>query len=118
MLDEIDNIKKDILEYIEVKLDLIRLQAVENLSRIFSNAATIAIAAYLLFLAVIFLSFATGFFIGSLLQSNASGFLCVGGFYILLLIFFLLLRKRIVEQPVIKAMIRLLFPKFGDDGKK
>jgi len=118
MLDEIDDIKKNILEYIEVKLDLIRLHTAENLSRIFSNAATIAIAGYLLFLAVIFLSFAGGFFIGSLLHSNESGFLCVGVFYFLLLILFLLLRKRIVERPIIKAMVRLFFPKFKDDEKK
>lgn len=118
MLDDLNNIRKDILEYVEVKLDLIRLHTAENLSRILSNAATIAIAGYLLFLIIIFLSFAAGFFLGSLLHSNESGFLCVGGFYVLLLVLFLLFRKKLVERPVIKAMIRLLFPKFEDDEKK
>lgn len=118
MLEDIDSIKKDVLAYIEVKLDLIRLHTVENLSRIFSNVATAAITGYLLFLSIIFLSFAAAFYIGSLLHSNETGFLCVGGFYIFLLVLFLLLRKRIVERPIVKAMMKLFFPKFEDNEKK
>ena len=118
MLDDINDLRKDILEYIEVKLDLIRLHTAENLSRIFSNVATIAVIGYLLFFIILFISFAAGFYIGSLLDSNELGFLCVAGFYTLLLILFLVFRKQIVERPVIKAMVRLFFPKFEDDEKK
>ena len=117
MLDDINDLRKDLLEYIEVKLDLIRIHTAENLSRIFSNVATIAVIGFLLSLMILFLSFAAGFYFGSLLDSNELGFLCVAGFYVLLLIVFLALRKRIVEQPVIKAMIRLFFPKFEDNEK-
>jgi len=118
MLDDINDLKKDVLEYIEVKLDLVRLHTAENLSRIFSNVATIAVIGYLLFFIILFISFASGFYIGSLLDSNELGFLCVAGFYTLLLILFLVFRKQIVERPVIKAIVRLLFPKFEDDEKK
>jgi hypothetical protein len=118
MLDEINDIKKDVLEFIEVKLDLIRLHTAENLSRIFSNVAIIAVTGYLLFLIVLFLSFAAGYFIGTKLNSTELGFLCVAGFYLLLMILFLAYRKQIVERPVIKAVVRLFFPKFEDDEKK
>jgi len=118
MLDDINDLKKDVLEYIEVKLDLIRLHTAENLSRIFSNVATIAVIGYLLFFIILFISFAAGYYFGSLLDSNELGFLCVAGFYLLLLILFLALRRQIVERPVIKAIVRLLFPKFEDDEKK
>jgi len=118
MLDDINDLKKDLLEYIEVKLDLIRLHIAENLSRIFSNVATIAVIGYLLFFIVLFISFAAGFYIGSLLDSNDLGFLCIAGFYTLLLILFLAFRKQIVERPVIKTIVRLFFPKFEDDEKK
>lgn len=118
MLDEINDIKKDVLKYLEVKLDLIRLHTAENISRIFSNVATIAVIGYFLFLIIIFLSFAASFFIGSLLKSNELGFLITAGFYTLLLVLFLLFRKQIVDRPVIKTMVRLLFPKFDDDEKK
>jgi len=118
MLDDINDLKKDLLEYIEVKLDLIRLHIAENLSRIFSNVATIAVIGYLLFFIILFISFAAGFYFGSLLDSNELGFLCIAGFYTLLLILFLAFRKQIVERPVIKAIVRLFFPKFEDDEKK
>jgi hypothetical protein len=65
-----------------------------------------------------FLSIAGGFFIGSLLHSNEAGFLCVAGFYFLVLVIFLIFRKQIVERPVIKAVVRLLFPKFDNDENK
>jgi len=118
MLDDINDLRKDILDYIEVKLDLVRLHTAENLSRIFSNVATIAVIGYLLFFIIFFISFAAGFYIGSLLGSNELGFLCMAGFYTLLLILFLAFRKEIVERPVIKAMVRLFFPKFEEDEKK
>lgn len=118
MLDEINDIRKDLTEYIEVKLDLIRLHMAENLSRIFSNVATIAVAGYLMFLIIMFLSFSAGFYLGSLFHSNELGFLCIAGFYTLVLVLFFSLRKKIIDQPVIKAMIRLFFPKFEEDEKK
>jgi hypothetical protein len=118
MLDDINDLKKDVLEYIEVKLDLIRLHTAENLSRIFSNVATVAVIGYLLFFIILFISFAAGFYIGSLLGSNELGFLCIAGFYTMVLILFLVFRKQVVERPVIKAIVRLFFPKFEDDEKK
>jgi hypothetical protein len=117
MVENIDNIRKEIQEYLEVKLDLIRLHTAENLSRLLSNASTTVIIGYLLFMILIFLSSAAGLFIGSLLHSNEAGFLCVAGFYFLLLIVFLIFRKQVVERPVIKAVVRLLFPKFSDYEK-
>ena len=118
MLDDINDLRKDILEYVEVKLDLIRLHTAENLSRIFSNIATMAFIGYLLFFIILFISFAAGFYFGSLLESNELGFLCIAGFYSLLLLLFLVFRKQIVERPVIKAIVRLFFPKFEEDEKK
>ena len=118
MGENIDNIRKEIQEYIEVKLDLVRLHTAEHLSRILSNASTMAIVGYLFFFILMFLSFAAGFFIGSLLHSNEAGFLCVAGFYVLVLIVFLIFRKQIIERPIIQAVVRFLFPKFNDDEKK
>ena len=118
MLDDINDLKKDLLEYIEVKLDLIRLHTAENLSRIFSNVAAVLVIGYLLFFIILFVSFAGGLYIGSLLNSNELGFLCIAGFFALLLILFLAFRKQIVERPVIKAIVRLFFLKFEDDEKK
>ena len=72
---------------------------------------------FILLIILLFLSFAGGFFFGSLLHSNELGFLCVAGFYLLVLLIFLVVRKQVVEKPIIKAIMKLFFPKFSDDEK-
>jgi hypothetical protein len=118
MIENIDNIKKEIQEYVEVKLDLLKLHIAEHLSRLLSNAVTMFIAGFFLFLILLFISFASGFYLGSVLHSNEAGFLCIAGFYFLVLIVFLMLRKKIVEKPVIKSVVRFLFPKISDYENK
>jgi hypothetical protein len=118
MTEDIGNLKKDILDYLEVKLDLIKLNIAESLSHFISKSVNIAITGFLLFFIFLFISFAAGFFIGSRLNSNELGFLCVAGFYSLLLVLFILLRKKIIERPVIKAIIKLFFSKNQNDGRK
>lgn len=115
MLDEINNIKKDLQEYFQVQFDLTKLHTAESLSRIFSKAANLVVAGYLLFFILFFLSFAAGYFIASLLESYELGFLCVAVFYILVLIIFLIFKRPIVERPIIKAIANLFFPKFRND---
>jgi hypothetical protein len=117
MLEEISNIKKDIEEYIEVKFDLLRLQTAENISRILSKSVTTVIYICLMCIILLFLSFAAGYFLSSLLNSNGLGFLCVAGFYGLILAIFMILRKRIIQRPIIKAVVKLFFPKSGDNEK-
>ena len=118
MLEELNDIKKDIQEYLEIRLDLMRLHIAENTSKILSKSVNIAIVGYLLFFILLFLSFAAGYFFAKRLQSDELGFLCVAGFYILLLIIFLLLRKHIVDRPIIKAIVKLFFPTFTNDEKE
>jgi hypothetical protein len=118
MLEEISKIKHEIQEYLQVQLDLIKLHTAENISRILSNTATIAVVGYLSFFILLFLSFAAGYFFGSKLHSNELGFLCVAGIYLLFLVIFLIFRRSIIERPVIKAIVRLFFIKFRDDEKE
>jgi len=117
MLEEIGNIRKDIQEYIEVRLDLLKLQAAEKISKIISNTAVAIILILLLSLILFFLSFAAGYFMASVLNSNVLGFLCVAGFYLLLMLIILIFRKKIIDRPVIKSVIKIFFPKTGEDEK-
>jgi hypothetical protein len=118
MVEDINGIRKDIQEYIEVRIDLLRLHTAENISRILSSAVKAVITGYLLLFILLFLSFAGGYFFGSLFHSTELGFLCVAGFYLLVLLIFLMLRKQIVESPIIKAVVKLFFPKFNEYEKE
>lgn len=118
MLEELNDIKKDIQEYLEVRLDLIRLQTAEKISKILSRTVNLAIVAYLMVFILLFLSLAAGYYFANRLQSNELGFLCVAGFYFLLLVIFLLLRKQIIDRPIIKAIVKLFYPTHTDDEKE
>jgi len=118
MIEDVNQIKKDLLEYLDIRLDQIRLHTAEGLSRFFSRILIIAIIGYLLFFILLCLSFAAAFLIGSLLDSIQLGFLMVALFYGLILTVFIIFKKQIIEKPVIKAFVQLLFPKFTEDEKQ
>ena len=117
MLEEIDNIRRDIQKYIEVRFDLLRLHTAESISRILSSVVSIVIYAFLSSLILLFLSVAAGYYLASLLNSNELGFLCVAGFYAVVLIIFAIFRKQIIERPIIKGIVKLFFQKAGDNEK-
>jgi len=118
MLEELGNIKKDIREYIGIRFDLLKLQTAESISKIVSGAAIGVILILFLSLILFFLSFAAGYFLANLLNSNELGFLCVAGFYLLLLLIILIFRKKIIDRPVIRSVVKIFFPKSGSDENK
>jgi hypothetical protein len=117
MIEDFNNIKEDIREYLDVRLDEIRLHTAESLSHILNSAASIVIIGYLFFFILLLISFALSYYFGDLFNSVMLGFLTVAAFYIVVLAVFLILRKKIVERPIIKAVVKLLFAKLGDDEK-
>lgn len=117
MLEDFNYLKKDIQEYLEVRMDLIKLNMAENISRIVSNATSIAIIGFLLFFILLFLSFAAGFYMANTFNSNVIGFLSVAFFYFVLLLIFFLFRKQIIERPIIKAIVSLFFSNRTKDEK-
>jgi hypothetical protein len=118
IIEDVNQIKRDLLEYLDIRLDQIRLHTAEGLSRFFSRILIIAIVGYLLFFILLCLSFAAAFLIGSLLDSVPLGFLMVALCYALFLGLFFIFRKQIIEKPVIKAFVQLLFPKLTGDEEQ
>jgi len=118
MLEEINKISKEALEYLEIQLDLIKVHAVESLSGLFTKIATVLVTSILLAMLIIFVSIAAGYYFAEILDSYPLGFLIVGAFYFLLLTLFLLFGKRIVEKSIIRAMLRIVFPKSADGEKE
>ena len=115
MIDDLKNIKNDLRDYIEVRLDLLKLQVAESISGIISKTVIISVVAILLVFILLFLSVAAGYFFASLLNSKELGFLCVAGIYLFVLLVFLLLKRKIVERPVIKSVVKIFFSKSGDN---
>jgi len=102
--DLIDKIK----EYIELKAEQLKLQAVPHFSRFVSGLIAVSLLAMLGILLMFFLSLALANFFNELMVSSYIGYLFLAGFYLLLILVVLVLVKTgkvqgWVEQLILKA---------------
>lgn len=112
---ELDELRKELEDYLQVRLDLIKLHITGELSRFFSSIMTKMAILYLLFFVFMFFSLAAAFVLGQWLGSYSLGFAIMGAVFLLAAIIFWLLRKIIIERPVVQRFIELMFPKFDHD---
>lgn len=117
MIDELNNTKKDIQEYLELNLEIIKLTVAESVSRFFSTLIKVAIIIFFASIILLFLSIAAAFWLGDILHSPAAGFLIVAGFNLLLLLFFILTSRASIDKPVIRSVISLFFPKKSNNER-
>lgn len=108
-------VKEEFEEYVTKRIDLVKLHIVEDLSKATSRFGIKLGVSYLLFFVLLFFSLAGAFYLGEILSSLALGFIIIGSFYLVVMVIFYLLRRILVERPVIKSFINLLFPKYDDD---
>ncbi len=115
---ETKEISKEVEEYIQNRINLTKLHIAEDISRFFSTTATIMIVFYLLFFALFMLALAAAYFINQILDSKHIGFLIISGLFIFVSLLFYWLRKKIIQKPIIKAVIHLFFPKHSDNEQE
>lgn len=118
MKENLSEMKDEFKEYIENHINFTKLHMVETLSKVSAGAAVKMGVLYLLFFAIMFISLALAFYLGTLLSSNGLGFVAVGILYIILAIFFYAMRRQWVEKPIIKTYINLFFPNFENHEDK
>ena len=114
LTDEIGEVKDDLEEYVNAKLDLAKLHAAENISRFFSGMIIKMGIFYLLFFVLLFVSIAVAFWLNNIFSDKGIGFLIIAGFYLLCALIFFLLKKILVEKPIIKSFVQLFFPTFNN----
>jgi uncharacterized membrane protein (DUF106 family) len=113
--DNINELKKELEEYVQARLDLTRLHIAGELSRFISRLLTKTIILYLLFFVFLFFSIAGALLLGQITNSYIIGFASIGIIFLIAILVFLLLSKKLIEKPVVRHLIELLFPKFDHD---
>jgi len=95
-------------EYIALQVRIMRLQLVNQVAR--KSASGIAFLIFIVLSVAIFgiLSLSAGFYLGSLFNSVALGFLTLGGFYILVLAILIIFREPLIKRPLRNSIIRSL----------
>jgi hypothetical protein len=92
-------------EYLETRLDLIKLQAAGKLSKALALFFSLILAFLLFFFVVVFLGMVVGFWIGEMTHSYTIGFACSAGLFVFLLAVILLFRKSLIQRPLSNMLI-------------
>lgn len=108
--------RKELEQYIQDRLLLIKLQATEKTARLVALLFVVLMISLLGFFVLIFLSVMAGVYFSTTTNNLYTGFGIVTGFYLVLLLTFVFCRKWISKQ-VINIVIRIFFDKNEDDEK-
>ena len=94
-------LKKDLSAYVELKLELLKLNTYERTGKVIAVLSYGVILLFLAFFAILFIFLALGFFLGDLFGSVGSGFGVVAVLY-------LLLNKGRISNKVLTVVISAL----------
>jgi magnesium-transporting ATPase (P-type) len=95
-------------EYVETRLKLAKLEAIDKSTSVLASMVTDIIVVISLILTFLFLSFAFAFYLSSLLKSYALGFGCVAVLYLLIAIIIILAKDKL-QKPLVNLFIKKLF---------
>ncbi len=111
--NEMRGTKGDIEEYINARIDMVKLHTAEGVSKFISTILVRMVVLYVMFFVLLFASVAVSFWLGEIFDSKAIGFIIIAGFYLFVGLIVIALRRFIIERPVITSIIHLLFPNYG-----
>ena len=104
-MNSIETLIKKSGEYLDTKLELTKLKAINTSSDVLSNMVYLIIKILIIFLFVGFVSVALAMLIGKTLGDYYYGFLIVGGFYLIVLLIIYVQRKKWIKGPVANSLI-------------
>jgi ABC-type uncharacterized transport system fused permease/ATPase subunit len=99
----------NIKDYIDTRIDGIKLSAAEKTSALVANIAAGSIAIFVFLLFIIFGGIALSFGLGEWIGRTWAGFLIVAFAYLLFGVIIWKLRRKIIQLPVMNALIEQLF---------
>jgi hypothetical protein len=92
--------------YLETKVDLLKLQAVNKSSKVISSLVSRMVIIMIVFLFILTLSLGLSFWIGEALGKVYYGFFIVAGFYALTGLLIYLFRNTWLKKPVGDTLIK------------
>lgn len=104
-----------IKDYINTRIDLIKLQVAEKSSKIMAGIIAAAIVAVIFLLFFLFVNISIAFLLGEWIGKIWAGFMIVSGFYLLLVIIIWTGRNKWIRIPIMNKMIEILFKNDKED---
>ncbi len=103
--------RREISEYLEERLLLLKLQSAEKTSKLIAVMFSGFLLALVAFFILLFISIMAAYYFASLTGSLYLGFAIVAGFYILVFLLILKYQKRVLQKFITNIVIDILFDK-------
>ncbi len=111
---ELDELLADGKAYLDRRLELVQLQAVEKGSKLFAGLVSNTLLALFFLLAFLLGTIALALFLSTIFSSYTLGFASVALFYLVLAIILLLSKGKTLEKYLINTFVRKYFEKSAD----
>ncbi len=92
-------------EYLDTRLQLIRLMAIRTISRTFSMFIVVCLVSFMVLFFLLFLVISFSWLMADATGSAALGFLCGAGVLLLILVLCIIFRKPLFLNPLIRLFI-------------
>ena len=97
--------KKLLNDYLETRLQIVKLSSIKVLSKTISMLVLISIISFMFLFFLLFLVIAFSWFMADVLGSNAMGFLCGGAVFLIIILISIIFRNALFVNPFIRLFI-------------
>ena len=102
------DVKKELSEYLELRLEVLKLSAYEKTARVSSSTASVLVLIFLGLFFLLFLFVTLGFYLAKVTGSYTTGFGIISVFYFVLLLVFVAIRKKVFEKFLANKIVEAL----------
>ena len=107
--------RKLITEYLETRLEIIRLKSIGTLARTLSMLIVVTLIGFMVLFFLLFLVISFSWYISSITGSASIGFLSGGGIFLLIMLVCIIFRKPLFLNPLIRLFIHTSTQEEEDD---
>lgn len=111
---DIESIFDDAKEYVDARVEYVRLSAIEKGAKIFADLITNGTAVLCFTIALLFGTITLSLFLSDILGSYTRGFGCVAGLYLLVAVIVFFVKEKYLEPKLINIFIKKYFEKVAD----
>jgi hypothetical protein len=112
---QIQELADEAKAYVEAKVELVKMQFIEEGSENFARLMTFFIIGGVCLIFLIMLSFFVGMTLSVLWENYIAGFGVVAAFYFILLLVFIVFRKSALQKPLQNEAIKSIFKHEQED---
>jgi hypothetical protein len=107
--DSIESLFEKAGDYVETRIDLFKLKAVDKSADIISSIASRLVVLFVIAIFIIILNIGIGLLLGELLGKTYYGFFVLAGFYLITGLIFHSMRRKWFKDPIVDTMIKKFF---------